>query len=127
MLCWVADERPQETLEEMVRLEGLGSRTTSSEAPASLACKFCNDGLREMVPGEAVYRCDDCWGTFLECWSCIWRGHQRNPLHRIQVRRLIFFAFFSHFSSCSRNGMASRMNQSPSRSSGYASCLDTTT
>lgn len=81
MLNWVYDERPQEFLQEFMQLDARAEDTTWTH------CTSCHDGLRDMVPGEGVYRCRDCWGVSNDCLSCILASHRRNPFHRILVRR----------------------------------------
>lgn len=77
LLQWVADGRPQEFLEELIRLEGRGDAAGSS-------CASCGEE-------DASYGCTDCWGTWLECQECIVKGHKRLPFHRIKVCRVILF------------------------------------
>ena len=72
MLQWVSDGRPQEFLDEMIRLEGRGEAAESG-------CATCG------AP-EAVYGCEDCWGTWLECEQCVVNNHSRLPFHRLKVR-----------------------------------------
>lgn len=80
MLNWVYDERPQEFLQEFVQLDARAEDTTWT------FCTSCHDGFRAMVPGDAVYRCRDCWGLSGECLSCVLASHRRLPFHRILVR-----------------------------------------
>ncbi|KAF8989938.1 hypothetical protein BDZ89DRAFT_974558, partial [Hymenopellis radicata] len=77
MACWLEDKRPPEFLEEIVRLEGPGVLSPS-------ACASCHDGLRDTVPKEGRFKCEQCWGTATECLECCLAAHQRNPFHHIQ-------------------------------------------
>lgn len=83
--------RPQEYLDEFIRLEGRGDHTGST-------CSGCRErfgeGGMDGVSGDAVFTCEDCFGTFMECASCILMSHRRLPFHRVQVR-LFFISYFS--------------------------------
>ncbi|KAF9024498.1 hypothetical protein BDZ89DRAFT_954690, partial [Hymenopellis radicata] len=75
--------RPQEFLEEFVRLEGKGA--------GGPCCMSCKDSQSFAVPREALYRCEDCWGTVRDCLPCTLRQHRRNPFHRIQRWNGLFY------------------------------------
>ncbi|KAF8993816.1 hypothetical protein BDZ89DRAFT_972653, partial [Hymenopellis radicata] len=78
MLHWVADGRPQEFLEELVRHEGPGTVGPTS-------CISCHDSRLAVstAANEGIFRCEECWGVGSECLDCLLRGHRRNPLHKI--------------------------------------------
>lgn len=86
MLSWVADGQQQQFLDEFVRLEGRGDYLKG-------ACESCRPSHGELescsVPGHAIYTCEDCFGTFMECRECILSTHRRLPFHRVKVRFLI--------------------------------------
>lgn len=65
-----------EYLAEFITLEGRGYGWTSH-------CKSCPEGVE---PGEALYRCRDCFHTDLVCLDCSLRAHQDRPLDVIEVR-----------------------------------------
>ncbi|TDL14888.1 hypothetical protein BD410DRAFT_704248, partial [Rickenella mellea] len=60
-----------EYLDEMIRLDGLGSDS------APLSCAYC--GL------EGRCRCLDCFNSRIMCDGCARSKHKHNPFHRIEV------------------------------------------
>ncbi|TDL19234.1 hypothetical protein BD410DRAFT_684745, partial [Rickenella mellea] len=60
-------------LDEMIRLDGLGSQSSPM---------VCASGLCEK---EGQYRCLDCFGSSVLCSGCMCATHQSHPLHRIEV------------------------------------------
>ncbi|PBK59706.1 hypothetical protein ARMSODRAFT_991083 [Armillaria solidipes] len=69
----------QETLLEFMRLEGRGDFADNTR------CSSCRDGsYYDVAAGEALFRCEECLGTVLECQSCVVTKHQRLPFHIIQ-------------------------------------------
>lgn len=72
----------QEALEEFMQLEGQGVGSDKSK------CPMCSESKG---PGHAIYRCEECLGTYLECQECVVERHGHNPFHIIQV---ITFPFY---------------------------------
>lgn len=64
-----------EYLDETMRLEGRGD--------ASDECAECRTA-------GATLQCEDCIGNQLVCPGCCVLHHQRSPLHRIKVSRVLF-------------------------------------
>jgi hypothetical protein len=90
---WVADDCPDEYLDEFICLEGRGQYINDG-------CPCCKQ------EGElADFRCADCFGGELVCAKCCVRNHLHNPLHAIEVSHQ---AFMLHLSAhpLHRNGQA---------------------
>ncbi|KAF9024499.1 hypothetical protein BDZ89DRAFT_1136019 [Hymenopellis radicata] len=51
---------------------------------SSPCCISCKDSQSFAVPREALYCCEDCWGTVRDCLPCTLRRHLQKPFHRIQ-------------------------------------------
>lgn len=105
-MVWVSDGRPQEFLDELVRLEGRGDANRTGR------CKACANDTSEVVAGLAAYSCDDCFGACLECHACILRSHARLPFHRIQVRFHTLFMIFQNTDVYFSTGMTVSINES---------------
>ncbi|KAF6764603.1 hypothetical protein DFP72DRAFT_986468 [Ephemerocybe angulata] len=76
-------ERIEEYLEELLRLDGMGS------AEERRSCHRCNVSLT--IDGGATYRCRDCAPNVLWCGDCVVEDHRRVYLHRIQKWNGKFF------------------------------------
>lgn len=74
MTDWLKHVR-QTYIDELVRHDGLG------DAEACINCSICDTNIADV-------RCMDCSVTELFCGDCVVKRHQRNPLHRIEVRIL---------------------------------------
>ncbi len=86
----------EEFLAEEIRREGRGDAADLAECPS------CEDKGRESVD-EPIYRCDDCFGGFMECGTCCLERHGRVPLHRVKVSPQLSPGSFG-LTSGSRNG-----------------------
>jgi hypothetical protein len=77
MALWL-DEREKYLL-ELIRLEGRGDYASRETCQGHSECT-----------SEPAYRCQDCFGTELYCQVCIINRHRENPLHKIEVRTLVY-------------------------------------
>lgn len=75
-MAWKEHHR-EAYLDEVLRWEGRGD--FSSDAP----CSDCVS-RREDYPGEAIYRCVDCFLPDLVCRACCVRRHRALPFHIIE-------------------------------------------
>ncbi|KAJ6500304.1 hypothetical protein DFH09DRAFT_1375882 [Mycena vulgaris] len=69
---WVAKDKPQLYLDEIVQLDGRGEYQDDD------GCIVCN-------VAAATYRCQHCFTDDLYCKSCIVEAHCDSPLHRVEV------------------------------------------
>ncbi|PBK62356.1 hypothetical protein ARMSODRAFT_895754, partial [Armillaria solidipes] len=60
----------QEALEEFMRLEGQCAGSNESECPTCSQSKG---------PGRAIYHCEECLATYLECQECVVERHADTP------------------------------------------------
>lgn len=65
-------------LNEMLRWEGRGDFRTQAD------CPDCTTRAKD-APGDAEYRCLDCFIPDLICSACCVRRHRAHPLHCIEV------------------------------------------
>ncbi|KAJ6457468.1 hypothetical protein DFH09DRAFT_1063427 [Mycena vulgaris] len=69
---WVAKDKPQLYLDEIVQLNGRGEYQDDD------GCIVCN-------VAAATYQCQHCFTDDLYCKSCIVEAHCDSPLHRVEV------------------------------------------
>lgn len=90
MTDWLNHVR-QTYIDELVRHDSLG------DAEDCGACGICNTSI-------ANVRCIDCSSTELLCGDCMVKLHQRNPLHRVEVRLLYLNIYSTNGLLFNRNG-----------------------